>query len=84
LENLIGVIINGLQIKNSTNPTKFIPFADVLPINTTDSLVPFPFFREILNKAMPHMNIYILLGTSLVYLLIYIFVSRKQFLTRDL
>ncbi len=84
LENLIGAIINGLQYKNISDPSKMIPYADVLPINATDSLVPFPFFRELLNKAMPQMNIYILLGASLVYLMAYIFISRKQFLIRDL
>lgn len=84
LENLVGAIIQGLQIKNAADPTKFIPFADLLPINATDNLVPFPFFREVLNKAIPHMNIYILLGSSLLYLAAYIFISRKQFLTRDL
>lgn len=84
LENLIGAIINGVSFKNATDPSKIIPFADVLPINATDSLVPFPFFREILNKALPQMSIYILLGASLVYLVAYILISRKQFLSRDL
>ncbi len=84
LENLIGAIINGLQFKNTTDSAKIIPFADVLPINSTDSLVPFPFFREILNKTMPQMSIYVLLGAALVYLAAYIIIARKQFLTRDL
>lgn len=84
LENLVGAIINGLQMKNAADPTRYTPFADLLPINATDNLVPFPFFRELLNKAVPHMNIYILLGASLVYLVAYIFIARKQFLTRDL
>lgn len=84
LENLVGAIITGLQIKNASSPTNYYPFADLLPINATDSLVPFPFFRELLNKAVPHVNIYILLGASLIYLSAYILIARKQFLIRDL
>ncbi len=84
LENLVGAIINGIQIKNAADPTKYTPFADLLPINATDNLVPFPFFREILNKAVPHMNIYILLGLSFAYLVGYIVITRKKFLSGDL
>lgn len=84
LENLAGVIINGLQIKNAASPTQYFPYADLLPINATDNLVPFPFFREMLNKALPQVNMYVLLTASLVYLVIYIVISRKQFLIKDL
>ena len=84
LENLVGVIINGLQMKNATDPRKYTPFADILPINATDNLVPFPFFRAVLNTTVPHLNVYILLGASIVYLVGYVLISRKQFLTRDL
>ena len=84
LENLLGAIVNGLSYKFTTDPMKVIPFSDMMPINSTDSLVPFPFFRELLNKAVPQLSVYILLAFTLVYLVIYIYVSRRQFLTKDL
>ena len=85
LENLLGAVLNYISIKASASPMNYTPYADLLPVNATDSLVPFPFFRELLNKAMPSsFSVVLLLSISLIYLLLYIFISRKRFLTKDL
>ena len=56
---------------------------DYLPLNTTDNLIPFPFLRSII-KFSNEPSVYILLGLSAVYLMIYYFISYKKFTTADL
>lgn len=84
IENILGAIINASIFHFAKNKSDMIPLADLLPINTTDALLPFPFFRELLDKSTGVVNPWILFGSSLVYLAAYIYFARRHFLTRDL
>lgn len=84
IENILGAIINASIFHFAKNKSDIIPLADLLPINTTDALLPFPFFRELLDKSTGVVNPWILFGSSLVYLAAYIYFARRHFLTRDL
>jgi ABC-2 type transport system permease protein len=79
IENMLGGIINFTfnKIKGMHGP------GDYLPLNTTDNLIPFPFLRSII-KFSNEPSVYILLGLSAVYLMIYYFISYKKFTTADL
>lgn len=84
IENILGAVLNTLVYKFSTGKTGIFPLADVLPINTTDALLPFPFFRELLDKANYNINPWILFGLALLYLMAYVYFARRLFLKKDL
>ena len=84
IENVIGLVITGFQIKMNGGVTNITSFGDMLPINATDSLVPFPFFRAILNHGIPLLSVYVLLGLSVIYLSAYIHFTRKLFISKDI
>ena len=78
IENFVGAILNNMGGVKSTNGP-----GDYLPLNTTDNLIPFPFFRNIIRLGEPP-SLYVLLLLSAVYLFIYYFISVKRFTTQDL
>ena len=78
IENFLGAILNNMGgIKCASGP------GDYLPLNTTDNLIPFPFFRNIVQFGTQP-SLYILLGLSAVYLFLYYFISVRKFQTQDL
>lgn len=78
IENFLGAILNNMGgIKSASGP------GDYLPLNTTDNLIPFPFFRNIVQFGTQP-SLYILLGLSAVYLFLYYFISVRKFQTQDL
>ena len=78
IENFLGAILNNMGgIKSASGP------GDYLPLNTTDNLIPFPFFRNIVQFGTQP-SLYILLGLSVVYLFLYYFISVRKFQTQDL
>ncbi len=78
IENFVGAILNNMGgIKSASGP------GDYLPLNTTDNLIPFPFFRNIVRFGEPP-SLYVLLGLSAVYLFLYYFISVRRFQTQDL
>ncbi|MDB5223791.1 MAG: hypothetical protein JWN83_2458 [Chitinophagaceae bacterium] len=78
IENFVGAILNNMGgVKSASGP------GDYLPLNTTDNLIPFPFFRNIVRFG-EQPSIYVLLGLSAVYLFLYYFLSVKKFQTQDL
>ena len=74
LENLIGGLL-GRSIENAGH---------YLPLNTTDSLIPFPFLRKVTDKFLYHPDYTILLPLSLAYLIVYFIFSVRRFETDDL
>ncbi len=79
IENMAGALLNynGKNIGNINGPGNY------LPLNTTDSLIPFPFFRNIVNFGTSP-SVYILLALSLVYLALYYFIITAKFKHDDL
>lgn len=80
IENFLGAIINNMggNVKGGNSGP-----GDYLPLNTVDNLIPFPFFRNIVQLGtLP--SIYILLGLSALYLFLYYFFSVRRFQTQDL
>ena len=78
IENFLGALLNNMGGKRGISGP-----GDYLPLNSTDSLIPFPFFRNLVNLGtLP--SIYILLGLSAVYLFLYYFISSRKFNTQDL
>jgi ABC-2 type transport system permease protein len=80
IENFLGAIINNMggNLKGGNSGP-----GDYLPLNTVDNLIPFPFFRNLVQLGtLP--SIYILLGLSALYLFIYYYASVKRFHTQDL
>lgn len=79
IENVAGILINkftvGVDIR--TGP------GDFLPLNSADSLIPFPFFRNIINlgTATPR---WMLLSAAIGYLLLYTFTAYKKYSRDDL
>ncbi len=62
IENFVGAILNNTGGNKGINGP-----GDYLPLNTTDNLIPFPFFRNIVHLGTQP-SIYILLGLSAIYL----------------
>jgi ABC-2 type transport system permease protein len=80
IENMLGGLMNYLL----TGPNKSVHGpGDFLPLNTTDNLIPFPFFRSII-KFSNEPSLYVLLSLSAVYLALYYFFSTRKFLKADL
>lgn len=79
LENAIGAFLNyGISSKWSRNGP-----GDYLPLNTTDNLIPFPFFKGII-KFGSQPSLYVLLILSVVYLFLYYYFAVKKFTNDDL
>lgn len=78
IENFLGAIINNTGGNKGINGP-----GDYLPLNATDNLIPFPFFRNIVQLGTQP-SIYLLLGLCAVYLSLYYFFSVRQFKTQDL
>ena len=78
IENFLGAIVNNMGgLRRTSGP------GDYFPLNTVDNLIPFPFFRNIVQLGtLP--STYVLLGLSAVYLIIYYYASVKRFSTQDL
>ena len=79
IENTIGAIINYYYRKG----IKLNGPGDYLPLNTTDNLIPFPFFRNIVQLSTQP-PVYLLLGLSAVYLALYYFAAVRKFQKDDL
>jgi len=84
LENVLGGLMNYLSIRANASKIGYTPIGDVLPVNSADALLPFPFFRSMINTAIPSLNMYLLLGLVFTYLFFYIWFSRRRFLRSDL
>lgn len=79
IENFLGAILNnvGRTSRGINGP------GDYLPLNTVDNLIPFPFFRNLVQIGTQP-SIYLLLGLSALYLFLYYFFSVRKFKTQDL
>lgn len=75
LENLLG----GIMSNNLGEAT-----GRYLPLNSTDALIPFPFFRKVTNNFLHAPNYNILLPLAAAYLIVYIAFSVRRFKTDDL
>ena len=79
IENVVGAFLNyGISSQWTRNGP-----GDYLPLNTTDNLIPFPFFRGLV-KFGSQPSVYVLLVLSVVYLFIYYFFCVRKFSTDDL
>ncbi len=78
IENFLGAILNNTGGNKGINGP-----GDYLPLNSTDNLIPFPFFRNIVQLGTQP-SIYLLLGLSAVYLFLYYFFAVRKFQTQDL
>lgn len=80
IENFLAAILNNMggNVKGG-----FSGPGDYLPLNTVDNLIPFPFFRSLVQLSVLPPT-YLLLGLSAVYLFLYYFFSVKRFQTQDL
>ncbi|MGE5520966.1 MAG: hypothetical protein ACM3VS_13630 [Candidatus Dadabacteria bacterium] len=74
LENLLAGILNKL-----TNH-----FGSYLPLESTDSLIPFPFFQALTKNLIYKPNITVLLILAVIYLIAYYIFSKRNFETADL
>ena len=74
LENLLGGLL-GKQIENAGH---------YLPLNSTDSLIPFPFLRKATHNYIYQPDYSILLPLAAAYLLVYIVFSVRRYQTDDL
>lgn len=74
LENVLA----GLMNRYVYNSGRF------LPIETTDNLIPFPFFKNVVNQFRATTDPTLLLVISAVYLALYFFICTRKFETDDL
>ena len=79
IENFLGAFLN---YGASSKITKNGP-GDYLPLNTTDNLIPFPFFKGLI-KLGTEPSVYVLLILSAVYLCLYYFFTVRKFSNDDL
>jgi hypothetical protein len=63
--------------------TTFKGLGDYLPLNTTDNLIPFPFFRKFV-KFGTEPSIIVLLCLSAIYLALYYYFTTRKFQNDDL
>ena len=62
----------------------FKPVGDYFPIRTSANLIPFPFFRNVVNQFVTSPDtLYLLIG-SLAYIALYIFIIKRKFEMDDL
>ena len=57
---------------------------DFFPIRASANLIPFPFFRNLINKMIETPSAMYLLIASAIYLFVYYFISKRKFETDDL
>jgi ABC-2 type transport system permease protein len=69
LENFLGAILNKY----------YDPVGFFLPLESSDNLIPFPFFRNMTKKLLVKPDLQYLLIAAGIYLLIYYFISRRKF-----
>jgi ABC-2 type transport system permease protein len=69
LENFLGAIMN----KYLNNTGYF------LPLESSDNLIGFPFFRQVTKQFLTKPDVVYLLIASAIYLTIYYFISRRKF-----
>jgi ABC-2 type transport system permease protein len=74
LENLLGGLL-GKAIEDAGH---------YLPLNATDSLIPFPFLRKVADRLLYKPDYTILLPLAVAYLIIYVVFSLRRFETDDL
>lgn len=74
LENMLAGLLN-----HYANNTGYY-----LPLESSDSLIPFPFFRNITSQILHKPDVTYLLLAVIVYLLFYFFFSKRKFETADL
>ncbi len=74
LENMLAGLLN----RYVNNSGRF------LPIETTDNLIPFPFFRAVVNQFREPTDPLLLLALSAVYLALYFYICLRKFQTDDL
>lgn len=55
-----------------------------LPLETTDQLIPFPFFREVIKQFVTPPDLIYLLIASVAYLAAYVVITKRKFETSDL
>jgi ABC-2 type transport system permease protein len=75
LENLLGGLVSNNVGKSA---------GQYLPLNSTDALLPFPFFRTVTNNFLDSPNIQVLLPLAAAYLIVYWVFSVWRFKTDDL
>jgi ABC-2 type transport system permease protein len=74
LENLVGGVV-GRYIEDAGH---------YFPLNTTDSLIPFPFFRRVTDKMMYQPDYNILVPLAIGYLVLYFVISVRKYKRDDL
>ncbi len=74
IENMLAGLLN----KYADNVGRY------MPLETTDNLIPFPFFKNIVGQFRASYNVPLLLTMSVVYLTLYYFITIKKFRTDDL
>jgi ABC-2 type transport system permease protein len=82
IENAIGALINYYS-RSGRSGIKMNGLGDYLPLNTVDYLIPFPFFRNVVQFSTQP-SIYLLLGFSAAYLALYYYISVRKFQKDDL
>lgn len=79
---LYGLIFEWLITALLTFPAKLTPYSYFLPLQTSDVLVPFPFGKDVFYPNMPAVGA--LIAGIVVYVSLYVFFTRKKFVTDDL
>ena len=79
---LYGIVFEWLISALVTFQFKLAPFGYFLPLQVTDVMLPIPFGNEVFYPETP--SIYTLLAALAVYIFIYVFFTRKKFVTDDL
>lgn len=79
IENIIGTFLNF----STRGMTTFKGLGDYLPLNSTDNLIPFPFFRNVVRFGTEP-SLYVLLTLSAIYLFLYYYFSVRKFQQDDL
>jgi hypothetical protein len=79
IENFLGAILNHM----GGNMKAVNGVGDYLPLNAVDNLIPFPFFRNLVQIGTQP-SLYILLGFSALYIFLYYFLTIRKFQTQDL
>ena len=62
----------------------FNNIGDYFPLQSNDNLIPLPLFKSVVSKILPSVNVYYMLLTAGVYLVIYYLICKRRFETADL
>jgi ABC-2 type transport system permease protein len=79
---LYGIIFEWLIAATLTFQFKLTPFSYFLPLQTSDVLIPFPFGKEVFYPDTPGVGV--LVAGIVVYIGLYLFFTRRKFVTDDL